>query len=229
MDFIGGDFLDDQFMTMAIRVAIILVLSGLVGFERELKNRGAGLRTHILVGVGSCILMLLSLYGFDAYLTQYEIIRFDPARIPSYVISGIGFLGAGTIIINGRTIKGLTTAASIWVVAGLGLIVGAGMYKLAILTTVVILLTLSLLNKIEKGIENGKKGSRLNILIDPKLHIGDLLRVFDQFDITITKMDFDKGVGGNEYVIVEIKDIKNWEELQLRNAISMLTHVTYVS
>lgn len=93
-----------------------------------MNNHSAGFRTHILVGVGSCLMMLMSLYGFSSLIDTYGNIRFDPARIPSYVISGIGFLGAGTIIVYGGTIRGLTTAASIWTVAGLGLVVGLGMY-----------------------------------------------------------------------------------------------------
>src|SRR5690625_7439256 len=98
-------------------------------------------------------MMLLSLYGFEGVLAKYEgvvNVRFDPSRIPSYVISGIGFLGAGTIIVYGGTIRGLTTAASIWTVAGLGLVVGAGMYATAVFTTIVILLSLIFLNNFEK-------------------------------------------------------------------------------
>ncbi len=135
--FIGGDFL-----VIVSRLFIALILSGLIGFEREINNHSAGFRTHILVGVGSCLMMILSIFGFIAFMEQYDNIRFDPARIPSYVISGIGFLGAGTIIVYGGTIKGLTTAASIWAVAGIGLVVGAGMYSVAIVTTLIILVSL---------------------------------------------------------------------------------------
>src|SRR5699024_6177927 len=138
IDYLDG-LISDHFNIMMIRILTALVLSGLIGFERELKNHSAGFRTHILVGVGACLMMLLSLYGFEAFIELYDNIRFDPARIPSYVISGIGFLGAGTIIVNGMTIRGLTTAASIWTVAGLGLVVGAGMYAAAVFTTFIIL------------------------------------------------------------------------------------------
>src|SRR5699024_3005262 len=140
--------IDTDFPLIAGRVLLALVLSGLIGFERELKNHSAGFRTHILVGVGACLMMVLSLHGFEDYIAKYydvANIRFDPSRIPAYVISGIGFLGAGTIIVYGGTIRGLTTAASIWIVAGLGLIVGIGMYSIAVFTTFIILLSLSLL------------------------------------------------------------------------------------
>src|SRR5699024_4744058 len=119
------EFIGDNFETIISRLLVALVLSGIIGFEREWNNHSAGFRTHILVGVGSCLMMLLSLYGFLNFIDAYDNVRFDPARIPSYVISGIGFLGAGTIIVYGGTIRGLTTAASIWTVAGIGLVVGA--------------------------------------------------------------------------------------------------------
>src|SRR5699024_10609711 len=134
----------EHFLVITMRILIVLLVSGLIGFERELKNHSAGFRTHILVGIGSCLMMLLSLYGIEGVRAKYEgvvNVRFDPWRIPSYVISGIGFLGAGTIIVYGGTIRGLTTAASIWTVAGLGLVVGAGMYATAVFTTIVILLS----------------------------------------------------------------------------------------
>lgn len=142
-------FLTQDFMIMTLRVITAAVLCGLVGFEREIKRHPAGFRTHLLVGVGSCIMMLLSLYGFRPYLHEYNNIQFDPSRIPSYVISGIGFLGTGTILVKGATVRGLTTAASIWIVAGLGLIIGVGMYAPAILTTVIVLVSLNLLNRFE--------------------------------------------------------------------------------
>ncbi|UOQ83880.1 MgtC/SapB family protein [Gracilibacillus salinarum] len=140
---------DAAFMESVSKLLIALILAGLIGFEREINKHSAGFRTHILVGVSSCLMMLLSINGFDYFIEHYDNVRFDPARIPSYVISGIGFLGAGTIIVNGGTIRGLTTAASIWAVAGLGLIVGIGMYKEAIVTTLIILISLVVLNKFE--------------------------------------------------------------------------------
>jgi putative Mg2+ transporter-C (MgtC) family protein len=143
--------LPDEFELSLYRIMLIVILSGLIGIERESKNHPAGLRTHILVGVGSCLLMLVSLYGFEPFLEEHpELVGFDPSRIPSYVISGIGFLGAGTIMVHGGvTVRGLTTAASIWVVAGLGLVVGIGMYWEAVFTTLIIVITLFFLNKFE--------------------------------------------------------------------------------
>jgi putative Mg2+ transporter-C (MgtC) family protein len=122
-----------------LRLVLTTVLSGLIGLERQLHKRTAGLRTHILVALGSCLIMLTSLYVFDIYK---EITKIDPARIAAGVITGIGFLGAGTIIREKEGVRGLTTAASLWVVAGIGLAVGCGFKRAAIYTTVIALIVL---------------------------------------------------------------------------------------
>ena len=176
---------NDEFVTMTIRIFLAALLSGLVGLEREFNRHPAGFRTHLLVGVGSCLMMLLSLYGFEPYLNDHENIRFDPARIPSYVISGIGFLGAGTILVKGATIKGLTTAASIWVVAGLGLIVGVGMFAPAILTTIVVLLSLIFLNKFETLVLNRSKKQYFHIVVKEGQSLINIIDVFESKKVKI--------------------------------------------
>lgn len=176
---------NDEFVTMTIRIFLAALLSGLVGLEREFNRHPAGFRTHLLVGLGSCLMMLLSLYGFQPYLNDHENIRFDPARIPSYVISGIGFLGAGTILVKGATIKGLTTAASIWVVAGLGLIVGVGMFAPAILTTIVVLLSLIFLNKFETLVLNRSKKQYFHIVVKEGKSLINIIDVFESKKVKI--------------------------------------------
>ena len=131
---------------IVLRLVLTVVLSGLIGFERQLHKRTAGLRTHILVALGSCLIMLTSLYVFDIYK---EITKADPARIAAGVITGIGFLGAGTIIRDREGVRGLTTAASLWVVAGIGLACGCGFLKAAIYTTALALAVLLLLRYVE--------------------------------------------------------------------------------
>jgi len=130
-----------------IRLLLSLILSGLIGLERQMHRRTAGLRTHILVSLGSCLIMLTSLYIFDIYKNEVPL---DPARIAAGVITGIGFLGAGAIIRDREGVKGLTTAASLWVVAGIGLATGCGFYKAALFTTVLALLTLFFLRYVER-------------------------------------------------------------------------------
>jgi len=132
-----------------IRLFLSLILSGLIGLERQIHRRTAGLRTHILVGLGSCLIMLTSLYIFAIYKNEVPL---DPARIAAGVITGIGFLGAGTIIRERQGIRGLTTAASLWVVAGIGLATGCGFYKAALFTTILALITLFFLRYVERVI-----------------------------------------------------------------------------
>lgn len=133
---------------MVIRLFLAAVLSGFIGYEREVHGRLAGFRTHILVGVGSTLIMLTSMYIFDLYRGHAAP---DPGRIAAQVVSGIGFLGAGTIIRFKASVRGLTTAASLWTVAGIGLAVGAGLFTAAAVTTIIVLGTLFFLNMIEKN------------------------------------------------------------------------------
>ncbi|WP_089743787.1 MgtC/SapB family protein [Gracilibacillus ureilyticus] len=175
---------------------IALTLSGLIGLEREMNRHSAGFRTHILVGISSCLMMLLSINGFEHFIETYDNVQFDPARIPSYVISGIGFLGAGTIIVNGRTVRGLTTAASIWAVAGLGLIIGIGMYKEAIVTTIIILISLVLLNKLEKIIHRKNHQIVFEIKLAEDKNSADFLEQIQSFPIEIKELDITKDNNG---------------------------------
>ena len=138
-------------LEMVMRLLLTLVLGGLVGLERQVHRRDAGLRTHILVALGSCLIMLTSLYVFDIYKEQVSL---DPVRIAAGVVTGIGFLGAGTIIRSPDGVKGLTTAASLWVVAGIGLAVGVGFNKIAIYATVLVLIVLHFLRFVEESFTN---------------------------------------------------------------------------
>ena len=129
-----------------LRLIIALLLGGLIGFEREKHNkRIAGFRTHIIVCVGACLIMLTSIHMFELYGQKAPL---DPARIAAGVITGIGFLGAGTIIRSRASIMGLTTAASLWTVSGVGLAVGCGFYPAAFFATIIVFATLYMLGKI---------------------------------------------------------------------------------
>jgi len=134
---------------VVLRLLLSAVLSGLIGLERQLHRRAAGMRTHILVSVGSTLIMLTSMYIFDIYKDK---VLSDPSRIASGIITGIGFLGAGTIIRYGEEIKGLTTAATLWVAAAVGMAVGCGFYLAACATTIIALTVLLLLKTIENKI-----------------------------------------------------------------------------
>nr|WP_050901091.1 MgtC/SapB family protein [Lentibacillus jeotgali] len=211
-----------------LRILIALILSGVIGFERELKNHSAGFRTHILVGVGACLMMLLSLYGFETLIDAYDNIRFDPTRIPSYVISGIGFLGAGTIIVNGMTIRGLTTAASIWTVAGLGLVVGAGMYGAAVFTTFIILLSLIFLNNFEKLFRK-EKPYQIEITALPGLTINSVVSVFESCSLAIKQVQIERIDEDLRNIIVKIAPYKNLNQVELFEDISKIDYVKNIS
>ncbi len=134
---------------MIMRLVISVVLCGAIGLEREMRGRSAGLRTHILVGLSSCLLMIISIFVAQSFGEAHV---FDPGRIAAGVVTGMGFLGAGTIIRYGESIRGLTTAASLWAVTALGLAIGAGFYLAAYTSTALILITLLVLSKVEKNI-----------------------------------------------------------------------------
>jgi len=155
---------------LSIRLLLALIVGGLIGIEREMSSSAAGLRTHILVCVGATLIMLISIYGFNAFVDETNV-RIDPSRLAAQVVSGIGFLGAGTILITGNVIKGLTTAASLWVVAAIGLAIGAGFYYPAIFTCILVLISLWVLNKAEKRFLNTKK----QVLC--KVHVSDQIGI----------------------------------------------------
>ena len=136
-----------------MRLLLSVILCGVVGLEREVKGRSAGLRTHILVGLSSCLLMLISIH-VAGWFGESNV--FDPGRIAAGVVTGIGFLGAGAIIRYGESVKGLTTAATLWAVAALGLAIGVGFYMAAFAVTALILITLLILSQVEKSINKTK-------------------------------------------------------------------------
>lgn len=151
----GNPWLIDEWHIL-LRLLLAMLLGGLVGLERERSNHAAGLRTHILVCLGSALIMMLSVYGFKDFANELNV-RIDPARLATAVITGVGFLGAGTILFTGKSITGLTTAASIWVVAAIGLATGAGFFFASIVSTVLVLLNLWVFNKLELRYIRGNK------------------------------------------------------------------------
>lgn len=131
--------MDATYMELTIRLMLALLLGGAIGIEREYRAKEAGFRTHFLVALGSALFCLVSQFGFGVDLK-------DSSRVAAQVVSGIGFLGAGTIIFQKNVVRGLTTAAGLWVTAAIGLACGTGMYLAAVLTTAMVLLGLEVLN-----------------------------------------------------------------------------------
>jgi putative Mg2+ transporter-C (MgtC) family protein len=144
------------------RLLAAAALGSLIGFERERLLWAAGIRTHMLVCVGACLFMIVSAFGFSASITQEHVVL-DPSRIAAQVVSGIGFLGAGAILARGEIVRGLTTAASIWTVAAIGLAVGGGLYFAAGLSTVIILAILAGVKPLEEAYRDRNQTCRLVI------------------------------------------------------------------
>src|ERR1700730_11672769 len=152
-------------MEMLLRLVTAAALGSLIGFERERLLWAAGIRPHMLVCVGSCLIMIVSQYGFSNVLT-YEHVVLDPSRIAAQVVSGIGFLGAGAILARGEIVKGLSTAASIWTVAAIGLAVGGGLYLAARRSTIIILIILAGIKPLEEAYRSRNQSCQLKIEVD---------------------------------------------------------------
>ena len=150
-------------LDLVLRLTLAAGLGSLIGVERERLVWTAGLRTHMLVSVGACLCMIVSAYGFNAALGPHVIL--DPSRVAAQVVSGVGFLGAGSIILRNEVVKGLTTAASLWAVAAVGLAVGGGLYLAAIAATVIILVILAGLKPIEERMRNGRESVALHLTV----------------------------------------------------------------
>ncbi|MDP8212563.1 MAG: MgtC/SapB family protein [Candidatus Zapsychrus exili] len=148
----------DSLLTLLFKIILSVVLSSIIGAERQTRSKGAGLRTHILVCVGSTLIVLTSLHLFDTYK---DITTVDPTRMITGVVTGIGFLCAGTIIRAGSSVMGLTTAATLWIVSCLGISVGAGHYAAALLVTLVVFFVLVGMRSIDRKLNNGKKKQEL--------------------------------------------------------------------
>lgn len=148
-----------------LRLLAAALLGGLIGLERERLDRGAGLRTHTLVATASALVMIVSAYGFTDVVTANRTIVLDPSRIAAQVVSGIGFLGAGTIVFRRNAVRGLTTAAGVWAVAAIGLACGAGLFAAAGACTAILLLVLIGLKPIERRFFEHKQVHQVTVLL----------------------------------------------------------------
>ena len=150
---------------MILRLLLAALLGSFIGFERERLSWAAGLRTHMLVCVGSALVMIVSAFGFADVLGTPHV-DLDPSRIAAQVVSGIGFLGAGAILLRGEIVRGLTTAASLWAVAAIGLAVGSGLYVVATGATAIILIILAGLKPIERWYFESRQSHELRLIVE---------------------------------------------------------------
>lgn len=190
---------------IALRLVTATVLAGLVGLDREHRRSAAGLRTHALVGMSSCLLMIASTFGFADILGTPHV-GLDPSRIAAQIVTGIGFLGAGTIIAHGESVRGLTTAASIWTVAAIGIAVGCGMYRAAILGTALTLILLLVLRPIERRLDTRWRKQTISALYDPTVTSPEvLLGVLRRINLNVTGLSVEvQGDSGNEEIQITL-------------------------
>lgn len=178
-----------------LRLLVAGVLGTVIGLEREYRAKEAGYRTHFLVSLGSALIMIVSQYGFQDIL-QEDSVSLDPSRVAAQVVSGIGFIGAGTIILQKQIVRGLTTAAGIWATAGIGLAVGAGMYAISIAATLLTLVGLELLSILFKSI--GMKSSIITFSTFNKDILREVAQRFSSKDYLLVSYNMQKVQLGEE-------------------------------
>jgi putative Mg2+ transporter-C (MgtC) family protein len=186
---------------VALRLVAAAALTGAVGLERELRERAAGLRTHMLVGVGSALFTLVSAYGFNAFLQSgANVVRADPSRIAAQIVTGIGFLGAGAIIRQGFSIRGLTTAAGLWVAAAIGMAVGAGYWPAALIGTGVVLVGLGPLRMFEGWVlaRRRREAGSLEIDLRPEQPLAPVLSVLEGRRARVRRIQLEEEEAGRE-------------------------------
>lgn len=198
-----------------LRLFIAGLLGAVIGLDREYRAKEAGYRTHFLVSLGSALIMIVSQYGFQQII-QEDSVSLDPSRVAAQVVSGIGFLGAGTIIIQKQFVRGLTTAAGIWATAGIGLAVGAGMYGIGAAATVLTLVGLELLSLIFKSL--GMKSSLIIFSTSEKEIIRHIISVLRRREYVLVSYEMKK-VSHNDldnYIVtLVIKAKKTLDESQI--------------
>jgi len=182
------------------RLVLVLFLCGMIGLERSEHERASGFRPHILVGLGACLMTMAGAYA----LPDSNNLR-DPMRVASYVVSGIGFLGAGAILRHGTTVRGLTTAASIWGSAGIGIATGVGLGGLAAVTTLFILFTLTALEWFEVRLGRGEAASDLRLhLKDDHRSVGKALTALDRLGLRVKRATMLPGAGETAILRIEL-------------------------
>jgi putative Mg2+ transporter-C (MgtC) family protein len=185
---------------VAVRLAVAAALTGAVGLEREFRERAAGLRTHMLVGVGSALFTIVSAYAWgDFIFDRTQGTAFDPTRIAAQIVTGIGFLGAGVIIRQGLSIRGVTTAAGLWVAAAIGMAVGAGYWGAALIGTGVVLVGLGPLRMAEGWVvRRRREGGTLEIDLRPEEPLAPVLSVLENRRARVSRIHLEEEETGRQ-------------------------------
>ena len=201
------------------KLALAAFLGGFIGWEREIHGQAAGFRTNILVALGACLMMMLSLHMEELFrhLDEASVVRLDPARIASYAIASMGFLGAGAIIKGKGTVRGLTTAAGLWMVTGVGLAVGAGFYMPAILTCVVSMFILYVARKALRGAIRHDSYSVLSVTCRCDVsRLKELQAIMESHKIKVMRVNYQQDLETQETTYrlqLKSKDDVSWSKV----------------
>lgn len=197
-----NDFFDTDLLLMLeciLRILIAGLCGGFIGYERKSRGKDAGIRTHMIVALASCLMMIISQYGFEDFFQYYKNsgidMRTDPARIAAQIIPGIGFLGAGMTFVHNKTITGLTTAAGIWAVAGIGMAIGCGMYFLGISCAVIIIFIQLILHKQLKFLRIPLEKEFDFLIQDTKEDVAYVLGILKEFNLQVANFSFERRSG----------------------------------
>ena len=213
------------YLAVVLRIFVAVVVGGILGLERGMKNRPAGLRTYMLVCVGACVIMLTNQYIYQMFGSG------DPVRMGAQVVSGIGFLGAGTIIVTRRNqIKGLTTAAGLWSAAGVGLALGVGFYEAALAGTVAVFFVMTLLQRMDNKLH--RRSRRLEAYIElSDISLGDFLRTMREAEIEVSNVQRESGEEESDGVrayIATLKGQKRQNHAELMAKVLEVSGVVFV-
>lgn len=212
------------YLAVGLRVLASIIIGGLIGLERGMKNRPAGMRTYMAVCLGSCLVMLTNQYVYQVYSTG------DPVRMAAQVVSGIGFLGAGTIVVTGRSqIKGLTTAAGLWTSAAVGLALGIGFYEAAIAGGIGVFFVITVMQGLDTRVHSKAKTLEVYIELAREVSLGDFLRSAQKkgFDVRDVQRE-SGGENGSRAYIATMKVQKRRNLVALSDEIRELPGVVFL-
>ena len=215
------------YLAVVLRILAAVIIGGLIGLERGMKNRPAGLRTYMLVCTGACLIMLTNQYIYQTFQTG------DPTRMAAQVISGIGFLGAGTIIVTRRNqIKGLTTAAGLWSAAGVGLALGIGFYEAALMGGFAIFTVMTLLQKMDNRMHRKTRTVEVYMEVSAELTLGELLRTIRESEYEVQDVQRESSLetesNGNRAYIAVLKSKKRCNHIEIVESVRQIPGIVYV-
>ena len=214
------------YLSVVLRLVCALVIGGIIGLERGMKNRPAGLRTYMLVCVGSCLIMLTNQYLFQVSNSG------DPMRLGAQVVSGIGFLGAGTIVVTKHNqIKGLTTAAGLWASAGVGLALGVGFYEAALVAGFLVFAVLTLLQHWDNRMRSKTRTMEVYLEFSEKTNLGNLIRQIREMNVEIENIQMEQDPASEDNaraIISTLKCAKRTDHAPLLKKLRSLEGVLYL-